>query len=97
MLSLARPSTKHLYTSFSRCFAEFVPHRGRSGSRPSSYSSVAVFDQKNEATNHKRRITVREDHGLYAFFRRKEEEDLLGDARYEVFETPDKAQVPTGM
>jgi large subunit ribosomal protein L47 len=42
------------------------------------------------------RIPVREDHGLYAFFRRKEGADLIGDARYEVVETPEKVQHVTG-
>jgi large subunit ribosomal protein L47 len=44
----------------------------------------------------KERIAVREDHGLYAFFRRKEDAALAGDARYEVVETPEKVQLVTG-
>jgi large subunit ribosomal protein L47 len=42
------------------------------------------------------KIPVREDHGLYAFFRRKEGADLMGDARFEVVQSPEKAQRPTG-
>ena len=41
-------------------------------------------------------IPVREDHGLYAFFRRKEGADLVGGAQYEVVETPEKMQRLTG-
>lgn len=44
----------------------------------------------------KERIPTREDHGLYAFFRRKEDVDLVGDARFEVVETPEKVQGVTG-
>jgi len=47
----------------------------------------------------KGRFSVREDHGLYAFFRRKEPkegEELTGDAKYEVVETPEKMQKVTG-
>lgn len=44
----------------------------------------------------KEKIPVREDHGLYAFFRRKEGADLVGDARYEVVETPDQVHLVTG-
>ena len=42
---------------------------------------------------------MKEDHGLYAFFRQKEPkegEELVGDAKYEVVETPEKMQKVTG-
>lgn len=41
-------------------------------------------------------IPVREDHGLYGFFRRKDEADLVGAAKYEVVETPENMQKQTG-
>lgn len=45
----------------------------------------------------KGRIPVREDHGLYAFFRRKAGNDLIGDARFETVETPESVQkLPSG-
>ena len=44
----------------------------------------------------KERIPVREDHGLYGFFRRKEDADLVGDAKYEVVETPEQVHRVTG-
>jgi large subunit ribosomal protein L47 len=39
---------------------------------------------------------VREDHGLYAFFRRKPDDTLKGEHRFEVVETPDTFSVLTG-
>jgi large subunit ribosomal protein L47 len=43
------------------------------------------------------KLPVREDHGLYAFFRRKSDDTLVGENRFEVLETPDTYQVLTGM
>ncbi|TFK64622.1 MRP-L47-domain-containing protein [Pluteus cervinus] len=45
----------------------------------------------------KGRIPVREDHGLYSFFRRKPGAELQGDARFETVETPESIQkLPSG-
>ncbi|KAF8798950.1 MRP-L47-domain-containing protein, partial [Phlegmacium glaucopus] len=41
-------------------------------------------------------VPVREDHGLYAFFRRKPDDTLKGENRFEVVETPETYQVLTG-
>ena len=43
------------------------------------------------------KIPVREDHGLYAFFRRKSNDTLKGEDRFEVVESPDTYQVLSGM
>jgi hypothetical protein len=43
------------------------------------------------------KLPVREDHGLYAFFRRKPDDTLKGENRFEVFETPESYQVLSGM
>ena len=43
------------------------------------------------------KIPVREDHGLYAFFRRKSDDTLKGEDRFEVVESPDTFQLLTGM
>ena len=43
------------------------------------------------------KLPVREDHGLYAFFRRKPDDTLKGENRFEVFETPETYQLSTGM
>jgi large subunit ribosomal protein L47 len=56
----------------------------------------APASPKNVHVLSKERISVREDHGLYAFFRRKEDANLVGDARYEVVETPEIVQRVTG-
>jgi len=66
-----------------RTFADVVP------APPSQQTPPAPSLKKG-------RIPVREDHGLYAFFRRKEGDDLTGDANYEVVETPEKNQHLTG-
>jgi hypothetical protein len=42
------------------------------------------------------KIPVREDHGLYAFFRRKSDDTLKGEDRFEVVESPEAHRVPTG-
>jgi len=39
---------------------------------------------------------VREDHGLYAFFRRKTGENLTGEDRYEVIEPPEEGRLISG-
>jgi len=43
------------------------------------------------------KLPVREDHGLYAFFRRKSDDTLKGEDRFEVLETPETYQILTGM
>jgi len=43
------------------------------------------------------RVPVREDHGLYGFFRQKPGADLVGEDRFEVFETPESGQILTGQ
>jgi hypothetical protein len=48
----------------------------------------------------KEKVPVREDHGLYAFFRRKEvkfgAEEPQGEEKYEVVETPQAMQTISG-
>lgn len=43
------------------------------------------------------KIPVKEDHGLYAFFRRKSDDMLKGEDRFEVVESPDSYRILTGM
>ena len=43
------------------------------------------------------KVPVREDHGLYAFFRRKSDDTLTGEDRFEVVESPDTYRVLSGM
>jgi hypothetical protein len=48
-----------------------------------------------------RKVAVREDHGLYAFFRKipqkPDSPELAGEDRYEVVETPEEGQLITGL
>jgi hypothetical protein len=80
-----------------RSFAQVVDAASNESSTPTTPPVSA------KRTNHvlgNGRIPVREDHGLYGFFRRKEPkegETLVGDAKYEVVETPEKMQKVTGM
>ncbi|KAF9463039.1 mitochondrial 39-S ribosomal protein L47 (MRP-L47)-domain-containing protein [Collybia nuda] len=88
-----------------RAFAEVV-RAPSSSQEPLSGSPLAVQSQKNNLSISqvysgsqqvsKDRIPVREDHGLYGFFRRKDGADLIGDARFEVVETPERMQHATG-
>ena len=90
---------------FIRSFAEIVtenPTRPRklkrrearllAGSAPSESPELSKPKQKLA-----QKISVREDHGLYAFFRRKSDDTLKGEDRFEVVESPDTYQVLTGM
>lgn len=47
------------------------------------------------------KVAVREDHGLYAFFRKVPQKpdspELVGEDRYEVVETPEEGQLITGL
>lgn len=101
MLGLARTSSRLLARPLARSFAEIVPtasansNAGDSAalalSNPSPSSPAPLHVGLTEAAR-KNRIPVREDHGLYAFFRKKDGEDLVGDARYETVESPEGLQ-----
>ena len=43
------------------------------------------------------KIPVKEEHGLYAFFRRKSDDTLKGEDRFEVVESPDTYTLLTGV
>ncbi|KXN81768.1 54S ribosomal protein L4, mitochondrial [Leucoagaricus sp. SymC.cos] len=77
-----------------RGFAEVVNVPSSSSEPvPHVLSSIKTVDWRKE------RVPVREDHGLYAFFRRKEVKDgdkLEGEAKYEVVETPQNMQTISG-
>ena len=88
MLSLVRTTARRINRVSARSFAEIVEQN-----TPSTSSNIV---STNGHSNPFQRIPVREDHGLYAFFRRKSGDDLVGDARFETFESPDSGQVMTG-
>ena len=92
---------------FIRSFAEIVaenPTRHRklrrrqarllAGSTPSESLPTPEISKPEKLIQ---KIPVREDHGLYAFFRRKSDDTLKGEDRFEVVESPDSYQVLSGM
>lgn len=108
MLGLARTAPnrvsllKHLPLA-KRSFAEVVNH---THSNEASASTLPPAIRRRHAikkpasalinSTTKGKIVLKEDHGLYAFFRKKESDDLVGDARFEVVETPENMQKDTG-
>ncbi|TFK40786.1 mitochondrial 39-S ribosomal protein L47 (MRP-L47)-domain-containing protein [Crucibulum laeve] len=107
MFSLINRAPKRVQRSLVRSFAEIVATAPSADSSsippptiagPNSESAEAAprtFKYKKGA----RRIPTKQDHGLYAFFRRKEQkegEDLVGDARFEVVEAPETNQIISG-
>ncbi|KDR82826.1 hypothetical protein GALMADRAFT_238427 [Galerina marginata CBS 339.88] len=91
MLSLTRNASKQVSRPLTRSLAEVVtPNaKGDFSSRPPDFARP----QKPKLS---KKIPVREDHGLYAFFRRKPDAGLVGEERFEVVETPESGQLITG-
>ncbi|KAF8158155.1 mitochondrial 39-S ribosomal protein L47 (MRP-L47)-domain-containing protein [Crassisporium funariophilum] len=110
MLALAQTSSKQVSRTFVRSYSEIVVvkpkrvrvHRPRNTaagpSKPLEAQTVegASTTETTSKSSSSRRVPVKEDHGLYGFFRRKAGDDLKGEARFEVFDTPENAQVLTG-
>ncbi|KAF4617142.1 hypothetical protein D9613_005937 [Agrocybe pediades] len=104
MLSLSRNVSKELVRPLTRSFAQVVPPNVNSGSTASSQS--AGPSKSRRKTTHKseipapaltEKVPVKEDHGLYAFFRKKPDSDnLVGEDKYEVVESPEAGQLITG-
>jgi hypothetical protein len=94
---LSRPST--------RSFAELVPIQSTQFTPPTSAEAPARRRKRKtksppEPVAEKPkgvRVPVREDHGLYAFFRRKTGDGLTGEDRYEVAETPEEGKIISGI
>jgi large subunit ribosomal protein L47 len=103
-----RTISSQISRPFIRSFAEIVavnpPRRQRrlrrrdarllAGTAPSEAPELAKSKPNQKLIQ---KIHVREDHGLYAFFRRKPDDTLKGEDRFEVVESPDTFQVLTGM
>lgn len=95
MLSLARALRQRTPLQTLQCrrwFAEVV-------NVPSSNTPAPTTTTHKGVDWRKGKVPVREDHGLYAFFRRKEPKDgeaLEGEARFEVLETPQSMQTISG-
>lgn len=54
---------------------------------PIPTENLPVKSDASNAAWRKGKLPVREDHGLYAFFRRKEDEKLTGEDAYETVES----------
>lgn len=75
-----------------RRFAQVVP-----ASTPKSKEvEPAAQDKTIRFTAGKRKVPVKEDHGLYAFFRQKPDANLRGEDRYISLETPETQENLTG-
>ncbi|KAF5360500.1 hypothetical protein D9756_005024 [Leucocoprinus leucothites] len=102
MLSLARSlrqRTPQLQTSLQctrRWLAEVVD---ATPNTPQPEIPIVVVPHTEPVNWRKEKVPVREDHGLYAFFRRKEPEDgkvFEGEAKFVVCETPQSFQTLSG-
>ncbi|KAG5639216.1 hypothetical protein H0H81_005695 [Sphagnurus paluster] len=82
-----------------RSFAEVVGASTASSSHSSGASTPEPKLARKSSSTLEAKIPVREDHGLYSFFRPKETKDgevLVGDAKYDVVESPESMQKQTG-
>ncbi|KAF8903155.1 mitochondrial 39-S ribosomal protein L47 (MRP-L47)-domain-containing protein [Gymnopilus junonius] len=68
----------------------------KQGLRPSTRSLAQVVQKQTSGPSIAKKVPVRDDHGLYGFFRKKPAAGLVGEARYEVVETPEEGQLVTG-
>jgi large subunit ribosomal protein L47 len=97
-----RTISSQISRPFIRSFAEIVaenPRRQRKlrRSQARSLAGSAPSETPEPEQNLIQKLPVREDHGLYAFFRRKSDDSMKGEDRFEVMESPDTYQVLTGM
>lgn len=99
MLSLSRNASRQGLRPLTRSLAEVVNHnrRGDSDSSSTAGPSSSKAQKQMSEPSITEKVPVREDHGLYAFFRRKPGAELVGEARYEVVETPEGGQLVTGV
>jgi large subunit ribosomal protein L47 len=116
MLSLSRHASNRIPRSLLRSFAQIVEPNRNPGLDSSEVDTPPGKERRRKpkkldpippaeapSTSSSRitnKVAVREDHGLYAFFRRKPQKpdspELVGEDRYEVVETPEEGQLITG-
>ncbi|PPQ69613.1 hypothetical protein CVT24_001369 [Panaeolus cyanescens] len=99
MFALSRSTASTCISkSLCRSFAQIVPaSQGALPPVPAGQGQSQLFEEtKTKPRPVHQKVPVREDHGLYAFFRRQPGDDLEGEARYEVFETPEQGQLMSG-
>lgn len=87
-----KASTSRVSGVSARFFAQVVQ-------APSGSPDSSPFPHRRQKLTHilKKKVWVREDHGLWGFFRKKENADELeGEAKYEVVENPETIRKQTG-
>ncbi|KAM6494342.1 Mitochondrial 39-S ribosomal protein L47 (MRP-L47) domain containing protein [Amanita muscaria] len=89
MLGRSCNVSKRAHLILKRSFAQVVPV---STKNTSTSSSIPVTSKPASSTLQHGRVFVREDHGLWHFFRKKDSADLVGEARYETVEHPSKVE-----
>ncbi|KAF8967156.1 mitochondrial 39-S ribosomal protein L47 (MRP-L47)-domain-containing protein [Flammula alnicola] len=110
MFSLTRTAAKRVSRPLIRSFAEVVTPDAKAEPH-SPPAVLAGPSQLHRTRAHRKsttpppatppkppsngKVPVRQDHGLYAFFR-KRKNNLAGEGGYEVVETPEDAQLLTG-
>jgi len=99
MFSL-RLASRPFSRALTRSFADVVPVYPSQQAQP-PFDELANDEQKHKSmssssTSKRRRVPVREDHGLFAFFRKKPGDNLTGEDRYEVVETPEQGRLVSG-
>ncbi|KIM43206.1 hypothetical protein M413DRAFT_444015 [Hebeloma cylindrosporum] len=110
MLSLSRHASKQNSRPLLRSLAQVVGPNTRDHNPNLDASEVDPRRRRQRATklnttpsaspSTSSKVAVREDHGLYAFFRKvprkADSPELVGEDRYEVVETPEEGQLLTG-
>lgn len=102
MLSLTRTAAKRGPRPLIRSFSEALnaePHPEPPPPPPTSAGPSRGRRPANRRSDYTalshEKVPVPQDHGLYAFFRKKQD-GPRGEARYEVVETPQDAQMHSG-
>ena len=99
-------ASRRLTRPCTRSFAELVPIQSTQSAPPPSASVEASPRRRRRKSQlppgpvekaKPGRVPVKENHGLYGFFRRKPGDNLTGEDRYDVVETPDDARMISGI
>lgn len=100
---MSRPSFQRVYYSYSMLgLTHNIPKRasvqwtrGLAQAVPAKSISPAPITKRFKPPTRileQGRVPVKEDHGLWAFFRRKKGENLVGEERYETVEHPNMVE-----
>ncbi|KAH9480436.1 54S ribosomal protein L4, mitochondrial [Psilocybe cubensis] len=96
MLSLTKNASRQASRPLTRSLAQVVNLKQSNVAGPSRRRKKEPAPPPPKENSFVK-VAVREDHGLYGFFRRQPNSDnLTGEERYEVFETPENGQLLSG-